>query len=261
MREIEYHVDVIRNGAPYSELAFATGSPPTIYASAMDDIKMSLRGTFSARSDVDYITDELRPRMIVDGVTYNLGVYRVATRSRTATSTGLQDSIEAYDRGILLSWCKIEQRDFWPIGTTYQSIVEHYLTAAGIGNVQIVPTDAVLQSDREDWDIGTSFLEIINTLLSEINYNSIWFDLDGFARLTPYTEPSAENIAHVYGENGVTLISDAYQTEVDIFDKPNVFVCVLENPEYGTPLVATAETTRRGHGSRSSPAACASRRL
>lgn len=246
MRQVEYHVDVLRSGVPYGELAFVSGSPPTVYASAADAVKMSLRGTFSARGDVDYLTDELRPRMIVDGVSRNLGVYRVATRTRTMTATGGSDVIEAYDRGLLLSWCKLEQRDFWPAGTTYQSIVEHYLAAAGIVNALVIPTAAVLQSDREDWDIGTSYLEIINTLLSEINYNGVWFDLDGFARVEPYTEPSAANIAHTYGKNGVTLVSDAYQTEADIFNKPNVFICILENPEYDEPLVARAENNVPG---------------
>lgn len=218
-------------------------------------INWSLRGTFLHNQNVDYITDELRPIIIVDGVESPAGVYRFVTRRENHNQAGaVYEDIEAYDRAILLKWAKLEKRDFWAAGTSYDTIISHYLTAAGITHVTYAPSAYVLQSDREDWDIGTPYIEIVNALLSEINYQSIWFDDRGIAQIGPYAALSAENIQHTYTDNAVVLHPDLSR-EIDIYDRPNVFIAILENPEYPEPLYATAvndtpgsqlSTVRRG---------------
>lgn len=240
MREIDYRVDVLRGGVPYGRLLFS--SAPGVYCDSGAQIKLTLRGNFLHSDQVDYVNDELRPVMILNGVEYPLGVYTIVTRSETGNAAGVKyDEIEAYDRGIRLQWAKLEHRDFWAKGTTYESVISHYLTAAGIKNAMLTPNTNVLQSDREDWDIGTDYLTIINTLLGEINYNNLWFDLSGTARITPYAAPSAGNIRHRYGiHDGLTVLRPEYGSEIDLYNKPNVFIAVLENPEYETPLIKQA---------------------
>ena len=240
MRSVKYRVDVLRGNVPFSQMHFS--SPPSIYMDAEAEIKLTMRGEFLKSEIADYIRDEIRPVMILDGIEYPLGVYRIGTVRETVNAAGVhRESIEAYDRAVMLSWAKTEQRDFWAAGTPYDNVIQHYLTAAGIIQAVVVPSAAVLQSDREDWDIGTSYLTIINTLLAEINYNSLWFDLTGTARVEPYTAPNATNIAHRYGaEDGVTVLRPEYASQVDVFAQPNVFIAILENPEYPEPLIATA---------------------
>lgn len=241
MREVKYRVEILRKNIPIGKLDYTV--PPSVYMDGEAEIKLSLRGTFRHDDDVNYITDELRPIMTVDESEYPLGVYRVATKSSSgSTAKTITDAIEAYDRSVLLSWAKLENRDFWAAGTSYDVIFSHYLSAAGIARSIIVPSGSVLQSDREDWDVGTSFLEIINTLLAEINYDPIWFDLTGAARIQPYRKPSVDTIDHRYGKSQVlSYLRPEYSSTLDIFSQPNVFIAILENPEYSEPLVARAE--------------------
>lgn len=255
MREMSFRVDVLRNGVSFERLEFT--DPPSIFADSSADICMSLKGTFIHNPNVDYITDELRPVVIIDGVEHPAGVYIVSTIRQSVNAAGIvRDSIEAYDRTIRLSWAKLEERPYYAAGGSYDQIISQYLTKAGIDNVMFTASGYTLQSDREDWDIGTSYLKIINTLLSELAYNPIRFSLDGVAQLTPYVSPSIDNVAHTYRQDDVlSMLSPGMSIETDMYSKPNVFIAILSNPEYPEPIMRKAEndsmssplsTVRRG---------------
>lgn len=241
MRTINFRMDVLRNGVRFDELTIV--GAPTIMCEYNALTKMSMRGEFLFNPNVNYITDELRPVVIIDGVEHFYGVFKIVTRYSAFTENGVQrDTIEAYDRSVALSWTKLEQRDFWPAGTSYDSVIGHYLSRAGITNAYVVQSNETLQSDREDWDVGTDLRTIINDLLKEINYESIWFDLHGAAQIAPYKAPDASLIKHRYnGENGLHVVVPEMTSEIDLYNKPNVFIAILTNPEYEEPLVATAE--------------------
>ena len=240
MRTIDFRMDVLRDGVRYDELTII--SAPSVFCDYNAETKTSMRGEFLFNPNVNYITDELQPVVIIDGIDYPYGVFKIVTRTSSFTELGLQhDTIEAYDRSIALTWTKLEQRDYWPAGTSYDTVISHYLAGAGISNVYMTPSGETLQSDREDWDTGTDYLSVVNELLSEINYESIWFDLNGFARLAPYQAPDASLITHQYGvDYGLSVIAPECTSEIDLYNKPNVFIAILNNPEYETPLTATA---------------------
>jgi hypothetical protein len=97
-----------------------------------------------------------------------------------------------------------------------------------------------MATDRE-FEIGTSYLEIINIFLSEINYGSIWFDQNGFGVLQPIRSATAENIDHQYGTNdGLRVLKRPCSRQVDIFNAPNVFIVVCQNPDLKEQLVSVA---------------------
>ena len=73
IRSFSARVDVLRGGVKYKQLLFAESSPPTIMADKSSAIKMSLAGTFLHDPDIDYLTDELRPAIVVNGVESALG--------------------------------------------------------------------------------------------------------------------------------------------------------------------------------------------
>lgn len=241
MRTIDYRVDLLRSGVRFGHLRFDASAPPTIYCDASAEIKLSLRGSFLPDDAADLLTDELQPVCIVNGQEFPLGVFRAVTRRDVTDDAGTRWELEAYDRAVALQQRKTEARDSWPAGTSYDEIVLHYLQQAGIARVLLRPSGHVLQTSREDWDVGTSFLTIINDLLSEINYRALWFDLDGVAHAEPYAAPTADSIAHRYGLHGraAKLISPEFAVELDVWSKPNVFIAVLSNPEL-PPLTATA---------------------
>lgn len=233
-----YRVEVVRNGARYTDLDFI--DKPTIDARMSAQVKMSFSGTFRYDPAVDYLTDRLRLYLSVDGAEQPVGDFCVATTSRSTTDTGGDRiKVEAYDLGYLLQSAKLEQSLFYTTGTGYLEPVKELLLRAGLALMVETPTAETLTTARE-WGIGTTYLEIINELLEEIGYQQIWFNARGFAILAPEQEPVAANIVHQYGPELVP-VRLAADREVDAWDAPNVFVLICDNPELDAPLVARSE--------------------
>lgn len=241
MKSTAYRVDVLRQGVLYDQLYFDT--PPQVSCNSTAQISMTLRGTFLNNPAVNYLTDELRPMIIQDGVASPLGVFCIGTRKVSVQSNGThRDTIEAYDRCVRLSWAKTEKREYWPAGTRYQTVVEYYVAAAGVSRLLFAENDATLQTAREDWEVGTSYLTIVNQLLEEIGYRPIHCDSTGLMIAAPRVEPSAANIKHFFGprEASEVLLQMELTRELDLYDAPNVFLAYVENPEFSTPLYASA---------------------
>lgn len=198
-RDVRFRVDVLRNGAPITHLQWDTGSPPQIIASRDATIHTSIKGTFLVNDAVDYLSDELQPVMAIDGQETPLGIYQAATPSIKGAAGQKRVEVEAYDRCWRVYSNRTETILHLSAGASYLTEIRKLLTACGVALVIATPSDATLQTDREDWDVGTSYLTIVNDLLAEINYNSLWFDASGVARLEPYQEPSAQNIDWSYG--------------------------------------------------------------
>ena len=241
MQSAKYRVDVLRNGVLLDQLFFDVA--PQISCNSTAQIATTLRGTFVSNPRVNYISDELRPMIIRDGVASPLGVFCIGTRKVSIQENGARrDTIEAYDRCVRLSWAKLEKRDFWPKGTPYQAVIEHYVAAAGVPRLAFTSNEATLQTDREDWDIGTSYLTICNQLLNEMGYRSLYCDARGLMIAAPRVDPSAANIKHSFGTRDTpgAMLQMAMTQELDLFDAPNVFIAYVENPDLAQPLSAMA---------------------
>ena len=241
VRTYSARVDVYRGGSRLTSLPFDAASPPTITANADSAVHTGMVGEFRAAPGSDLLNDELRPVQIIDGVEYPAGVFIVASYSKSFSEFGEVLHVEAYDRGFVLQSTATENILHLSAGTPYLTAIGQLLTGAGIVQHIDAPNAAVLATDREDWTIGTSYLAIINQLLSEINYAQVWFDATGFAHLEPQKEPTAQNIFHSFDGTSIRSILSHNATEtVDIWGKPNVFIAVCQNPDLPEPLVATA---------------------
>lgn len=239
IRSASYRLDVIRDGGRLCSLPCA--APPSITASADAEIKTSLSVTVADTDAVDWLRDRLRPILILDGIEYPLGLFLPSTITRTISERGRQLQVEAYDLSYLLTLRKTESILHLNANTPYLTAIESLISDAGIGVVQATPCADRLQTAREDWDMGTPYLEIINQLLGEINYRPAWVDASGILILEPDAPPTAERIDHTYDattDSSVTLLEASSVS--DYHEIPNVFVCVCSNPDYDAPLVATA---------------------
>lgn len=244
-RTIDFRFRVIRNGGDLCELQPANNAMPVISMDETNSIKTGFSGEFRIPSaEVNWLTDEIRPEMILNGVRHRLGVFMPNKVDETDNGISRFLKITAFDRGWLVRDNRAETRPFFAAGTNYLEAVGSALAASGIGSISEVPTDAVLAEDREDWEAGTSWLDVVNQLLSEINYKSVWFNADGTCMLEPISTPTAENINHTIDENEVeSLLTPGYQKVTDFYETPNVFICVCSNPDKAEALVATAENT------------------
>lgn len=238
-RYVDVRFDLLRSGAKYTELHPVTA--PVLTASADAAIKSSIYGEFYADSSADYLTDELRPVLVIDGQEHPLGVFSVASYTQSTNDTRSTVSLSGYDRCWTVQSTRTENVLHLSQGSSYIEVIRQLLLYCGISLVVATANPSVLSTDREDWDLGTDYLTIINSLLSEINYNDLWFDTAGYARIEPKAAIVSNNIRHTFDEKNVkNMILPRKTVTSDIFSAPNVFICICDNPDYSKPLVAVA---------------------
>lgn len=241
-REIEIQYIIRRNGAYFGKL-YAIGTPQ-LRCDDSSALKMSLSGDFAPNELADWLRDEIQPVLIIDGVEYPLAVLMPATVIPTKTATTASLHIEAYDRCWRVQDVTTEDILYLAAGANYVQEIQRLLVSCGIDTVLATPSDAVFSEAREDWDIGTSYLDIVNQLLGEINYNPLWFNAQGAAVLEPVSVPSVSRLKHVLDESNVeSMLLPSISRETDIYRAPNVFLCVCSNPDKTGPLVSKAENT------------------
>lgn len=248
-RRIRFEYHLLRGGAFYAYLRADKSQVPRITMSDSGEIKTAFTGTFAVEAvdadgrsmEIDWLSDEIQPVMVIDGVRHPLGVFAVSTPKTKTRMKSTRVSVQAYDR----CWRVRETKKGTPIyftsGTSYITAIKQLLTAAGIETVFATPCDDTLANDRE-WSIGTSFLKVINELLTEINYKPLHFDANGAAVLEPVSVPEASAIKHIFDANDQeTLVLPTIEREPDYFNAPNVFIVWCANPDKSGNMVATAK--------------------
>lgn len=263
LRRVAFQYNLLRGGAFYARLRADEGSAPHVRMQDDAQIKMSFSGVFAVNAtdvdgramDVNWLTDEIQPVMLINGLPYPLGVYIPTTQSVTDNVTSTV-RIEAYDRCQRVLDTNSAVPVYWPRGTLYLDAVEQLLSAAGISTVFKTPNEAAFAEPREDWDAGTPFLTIVNDLLAEINYKALFFDANGAAILEPSSIPDAVQITHTLDTaDPETLVVPGITRQNDTFSAPNKFIVFCANPDKDENMVAVAvndnpqsplSTVRRG---------------
>ena len=242
IRSVDARVDVLRNGAVLTQLRASEEEAPHIRMRSSASIKSSLTGSFRPNTLVDWLRDELRPVLILDGVEHPMGRFAPATVTFGSVDGKRQVQVEAYDRCWRVESTRSEKLVHLAAGTNYIDAIKTLLARSGISLVLATPCASVLSTDREDWNLGESTLTIVNQLLDEINYKSLWFDAAGFAVLEPKSRVTAENIVRSYDAgNSKLLMHDRVSAQMDLYNAPNVFLCVCSNPGGAAPMCARAE--------------------
>ena len=262
-RKIAFRYNLLRGGGFYARLRAVGSSSPHIRMQGDGQIKMSFSGTFSAVAvdvdgrpmEIDWLSDEIQPVMLLDGVEHPLGVY-IPTTFTQSEGVAVTVSVEAYDRAQRVLDTNSARLLYWPAGTKYLDAVEQLLSAAGITTVFKADTAAAFSEDREDWDAGTSYLTVVNDLLREINYKDLWFNASGAAMLEPAAVPEASQIRHILSDKDPeTLVLPGVSRGSDYFNSPNVFEVYVANPDKSGLMRAVAindnpqsplSTVRRG---------------
>lgn len=228
-----------RDGARYGPIHPV--DTPTLRCSDTGEIKTALSGEFLPPAEVDWLRDEIEPVLVIDGKESPLGRFLPATVTESRGEDAPTVRVEAYDRCWVLRDTKLEAPAYYPATARYLQIVETLLTEAGIAIIQKTPSTLTLAESRADWQIGTSYLRIVNDLLAEINYKPVWFDASGAARLEPVQEPTAANLQHTLSDADITsLLLPELSAQTDVFQQPNVFVVYCSNPDKTDVLKATA---------------------
>lgn len=243
-RTVEIRFNLLRNGAWAGELIALESSTPTLRMNDAADIKTSLSGDFAVLGEANWLTDEIQPVLSIDGTPHSLGIYLPSTVQEVENETTRSVHIEAFDRCWLVQDHYTEDRHYIASGTNYITAIKTLLEAAGVAAVLATASSLTTSIAREDWEIGTSYLEIVNQLLSEINYKPLYFNEEGVAILEPATVPTASSIRQTLDSSKVeSLLLPQISRETDVYRTPNVFICVVSSADRNAVMIATAENT------------------
>lgn len=237
-REVSFRYDLLN----YDEVKIGelTSLGGTLGLNSLAQIKR--KGTFQFKEnelqDVDWLNDKVRPVFILNKThEFPLGVFMISSPTRSLNKNKIVRDVECFDTSLILEEDKFDTRYRIIKGTNYVTAITQIINSAGITKINIPYTDLTIKTDRE-FEIGISKLEAVNTLLSEINYTSVWVDEMGNFTAGPYILPNNREIEYTYRNDEMSVIlPDTATEEMDLFSVPNKWVVVATNPETD-PLVS-----------------------
>jgi hypothetical protein len=158
------------------------------------------------------------------------GIYLPSAPNRTEQVGGVYRNITAYGKELILKEDMVDNRYFIPKDTLYTTAIKALIVSSGITKVSITESNLTLSVDKE-YEIGTSKLDIINDLLLSINYNSVYFDANGFCMIRPYQDPKNRPYEYEYETDSKSITEYGTTETLDAFSIPNKFIRYVENPE------------------------------
>jgi hypothetical protein len=166
-----------------------------------------------------------------DWIQFYLGEFLLISPERSDDESGtVTREVEAYDQTIILRDDKVDGKFLIVSGTRYDVALTSILQNAGITRINITPSTKTLPADRE-WEGGTSKLAIVNDLLEALNYNSIWFDENGYAVCSPYVLPANAPVEYAYADTDDSVIMRPVKQSCDVYSIPNKWVFVVSDPD------------------------------
>ncbi len=192
--------------------------------------------TIKEIGNIDLKTVDLRIRPIfrlmtpTGWVEYPLGTFIMSSPERVKQGSGIVQQVDCYDYNTILKEDKITNRLFIAAGENYVRQIRNILNAAGIKKVNIETSLLAIRENLE-FEIGTSKLDIINALLTAINYEPLHFDNRGYAVSKRYIEPLNRLTEHSYRTDDHSIIKNGAKQIIDIYNVPNIFVRYTDDPD------------------------------
>ncbi len=121
---------------------------------------------------------------------------------------------------------------------TEAKLLSNDITASSIGgayaNAMSAPPTATTLPAAMEWPPGTSYLTAINDLLASVNYTPLSITAAGQPMSLPYTAPSEEVPVWTYKVDAASVIKPGVDTELDLFNVPNVWLGFVSEPDRPT---------------------------
>lgn len=200
------------------------------------DSKIKRFATFNVRGVklTDLLNKRVRPYLCLktkdEVFEWPLGIFIPSTGTRTVAISD-QVKIDCYDASIVITEDNLSSRYLISTGASYINEIQNILSSSGIWKIKIPFTPALVGMDKE-FEIGTSKIDIVNSLLAEINYTPIWVDENGYFCSGPYVIPTLRPVEYEYITNDKSIIlTDSREEETDLFNTPNKWIVTASNPE------------------------------
>ncbi|EMS74051.1 hypothetical protein [Ruminiclostridium cellobioparum] len=236
VREVKFRYDLLNKYEVKIGELLVADSENSINFNSLANIKRT--GIFNFREtelkDVDWLNDRVQPVFLLkmpDGkfIKWPLGMFLLSSPTRK-DNFGVWREVEAYDPSVILNENRFDNRYYIQANTKYIDAITTILNSAGIRKVNITNHNGIISIDKE-FEIGTSKLEAINQLLSEINFTSIWVDTFGYFTSKPYILPGDRETEYSYKTDDLSITYDGAVNELDLFNVPNKWIITASNPE------------------------------
>lgn len=206
------------------------------------EVNYDTRGKNPLTDSIDYRVDRIRPYMIYkDGastVERSLGIFLLNSPKRKDQGSRVYREIEAYDQLSILADARVAYT-FETVtdgAKPLTQLVKEILTGTdttipvkfgySFPNefVDITPAAAGTLSKTMKFEVGETWLNVINSMLTSINYTPLYATGDGVLTSRPYQLPENRPTMHTYLDDSLSIIYKQAEEEYDIHDVPNVFV-------------------------------------
>lgn len=231
-RRVKYRAELLdKNNISLGEVDVISGN---INFNAECEIMRCANLTIKDNPNTDYIN--ARVKIYMDIMTplgyksYPLGVFLIAAPNRKSDGMRITRQLECYDFTQILKEDKFTSRYFIPKGQLYTQAIVTILESAKIFAHDITASQLTVSTDIE-FEIGTSKLEAINTLLKSINYTPIWFDSEGVAKSSVYINPGNRVEEYNYSTDRQSITFVGVEQNIDTFNLPNQITRYTDNPE------------------------------
>lgn len=228
------------------------------------DVNYNAKGKNPLTDSIDYRVDRIRPYMIYkDGtstVERSLGIFLLNSPKRKDKGSRVYREIEAYDQLSILSDAKvIHAFQTTPNGgKKVTELITEILTGTDTtipvkfgysfpsAFVNISNSTNVYLDRTLSFNVGDTWLNVINAMLMFINYTPLYVDGNGVLRAEPYKAPADRPTSHTYIDDELSIIYKEAEEEFDIHDVPNVFVVTQQADSEGERMYSRMFNTNEG---------------
>ena len=192
---------------------------------------------------VDWLTARIRPVVTIAGYGDTaLGVFLAAEAPESWGDTGRVWAIKLLDKCTILDQDAVDEAYALAAGAVVTDEVVTLIESTGETNIAVTPSSATLVNPLV-WPAGTTKLQIVNDLLSTINYFSLFCNGDGQFRGEPYVKPASRPVVWSFLDGSDCIYLPGLTKDVDLFAIPNKVIAITQGDGDTAALTSTATNT------------------
>lgn len=192
---------------------------------------------------VDWLTVRIRPVITIEGYGDTaLGVFLVSEAPESWGDTGRTWAVKLLDKCTILDQDAVDAAYALDAGTVVTTAIVTLIQSTGETNSAITPSTATLVNPLV-WPAGTTKLQIVNDLLSTINYFSLFCSGDGQFRGEPYVKPASRPTVWDFLDGSDCIYLPMLTKDVDLFAIPNKIIAITQGDGTTAALTSTATNT------------------
>lgn len=166
--------------------------------------------------------DAIRIYSVLNGAKECLGTFLISSPAADFNNMIQNISCTGYSTLWPLSVNTPSNKYYVAEGTNVIAEVKRILSS--LNYACLIPDSVKTTSINREWDIGTSYLTIINDLLDVANYTSLYIDVYGEFQAEEYVLPQDRQPDEIIDEDGINDIEPQQTNELDLFNVPNRFI-------------------------------------